>query len=380
MVIPIFPFYIDHFGATGRDLGILMAIFAVMQFLFSPFWGRQSDRFGRKPILMIGVVGNAISLLIFALAPNLTVLFLARALSGVLSSATMPTAMAFVSDSTTQENRSGGMGMMGAAMGMGMVIGPGIGGWFAEISLAMPFFVASGLSVVTLMLIWAILPESLAPEDRQRHESHNVLDQFKEMWQALFGPIGFLLFLAFLVSFGLTAFEGIFGLYTLHRYNFGPRDVGTVLTMMGLISALAQGLLTGRLSKKFGESMLIRASLLGSAIAFVAMISANSTIMVYLSVAFFVTSNAMLRPTVSSLTSLRAEGGQGVAMGLNSSFMSLGRIVGPIWAGSLLDVNLNYPYMSGAVVMLVGFVLTLFFLGDVKPKGTEMAPSEISSD
>ena len=172
MVIPIFPFYIDHFGATGRDLGILMAIFAVMQFLFAPFWGRQSDRFGRKPILMIGVVGNALSLLIFALAPNLTVLFLARALSGVLSSATMPTAMAFISDSTTEENRSGGMGMLGAAMGMGMVIGPGIGGWFAEISLAMPFFVASGLSVVTLVLIWLILPESLAPEDRQQHERH----------------------------------------------------------------------------------------------------------------------------------------------------------------------------------------------------------------
>ena len=144
--------------------------------------------------------------------------------------------------------------------------------------------------------------------------------------------------------------------------------------MMGLISALAQGLLTGRLSKKFGETWLIRASLLGSAVAFVVMIAANTTIMVYLSVAFFVISNAMLRPTVSSLTSLRAEGGQGVAMGLNNSFMSLGRIVGPIWAGSLLDINLDYPYMSGAVVMLIGFVLTLFYLGDSRPRA-KMTPS-----
>ena len=362
MIIPIMPFYVEHFGATGRDLGLLMAVFSMMQFIFAPIWGKQSDRYGRKPILMIGVFGNAISLLLFGLAPNLAMLFVARALAGILSSATLPTAMAYIGDSTSDEERSGGMGLMGAAMGLGMVIGPGIGGWFAEYSLSLPFFMAAVLSFFTLILIWAILPESLAEEERQNHGRHSFSQQMKEMWQALFGPIGFLLVLAFVVSFGLTAFEGVFGLYALHKFEYGPKDVGTILTMIGLLSAVAQGVFTGRLSKRFGETLLIRASLLGSAIGFVLMLMANNTLTIYLTVGFFIISNAMLRPTVSSLTSQRAEGGQGAAMGLNNAFMSLGRIVGPIWAGSLFDVNMGFPYLSGAVVMLMGFFMTLFWL------------------
>ena len=362
MIIPIMPFYVEHFGATGRDLGLLMAVFSMMQFIFAPIWGKQSDRYGRKPILMIGVFGNAISLLLFGLAPNLAMLFVARALAGILSSATLPTAMAYIGDSTSDEERSGGMGLMGAAMGLGMVIGPGIGGWFAEYSLSLPFFMAAVLSFFTLILIWAILPESLAEEERQNHGRHSFSQQMKEMWQALFGPIGFLLVLAFVVSFGLTAFEGVFGLYALHKFEYGPKDVGTILTMIGLLSAVAQGVFTGRLSKRFGETLLIRASLLGSAIGFVLMLMANNTLTIYLTVGFFIISNAMLRPTVSSLTSQRAEGGQGAAMGLNNAFMSLGLIVGPIWAGSLFDVNMGFPYLSGAVVMLMGFFMTLFWL------------------
>jgi DHA1 family multidrug resistance protein-like MFS transporter len=312
------------------------------------------------------------ALFLFGMANSLTMLFFARALAGILSSATLPTAMAYVGDSTTDEERSGGMGMMGAAMGLGMVIGPGIGGWFAERSLSLPFFMAAGLSVFTLILVWAVLPESLAPEERQNHGRHSFPQQMKEMWQALFGPIGFLLVLAFVVSFGLTAFEGVFGLYTLHKFDYGPKEVGTVLTMIGLLSAIAQGVFTGPASKRFGETALIRASLLGSAIGFVLMLLADNTLTIYLTVGFFIISNAMLRPTVSSLTSQRAEGGQGAAMGLNNAFMSLGRIVGPIWAGSLFDVNIGFPYLSGAVVMLIGFFMTLFWLHDPVPEPEEV--------
>jgi len=378
MIIPIMPFYVEHFGATGRDLGLLIAIYSMMQFIFAPIWGKQSDRFGRKPILLIGIFGNALSLLLFGLAPNLWMLFVARALSGILSSATLPTAMAYVGDSTSDEERSGGMGLMGAAMGLGMVIGPGIGGWFAEYSLSLPFFMAAGLSLFTLVLVWAVLPESLALEVRQNHGRYSFARQMQEMWQALFGPIGFLLVLAFVVSFGLTAFEGVFGLYALHKFEYGPKEVGTILTMIGLISAIAQGAFTGRLSKRFGETLLIRASLLGSAIGFVLMLLANSTLTIYLTVGFFVISNAMLRPTVSSLTSQRAEGGQGTAMGLNNAFMSLGRIVGPIWAGSLFDVNIGFPYLSGAIVMLIGFFMTLFWLHSPaqEPEGEAVTVSQ----
>ena len=131
MVIPILPFLIESLGASGRELGLLMATFALMQLIFSPVWGSLSDRIGRKPVLMIGVFGFGITMVLFGLSTELWMLFAARALSGILSSATLPTAMAYIGDSTSEEDRGGGMGVVGAAMGLGMVLGPGLGGLLA---------------------------------------------------------------------------------------------------------------------------------------------------------------------------------------------------------------------------------------------------------
>ena len=367
MIIPLIPFYIDDFGASGSELGLLMATFAAMQFFFAPIWGQLSDRRGRRGILMIGILGNAISQLFFGLSTELWMLFASRALAGILSAATLPTAMAYIGDSTSEEDRGGGMGMIGAAMGVGMVLGPGLGGWLATQSLSLPFFVAAGLSALTLLFVLLLLPESLPREARTQGGRAIRGPQFGEMWRALFGPIGFLLILAFLVSFGLANFEAVFGLYALERYEYGPARVGTVLTVIGLASALVQGGLTGPLTKRWGEAAIIRASLLGSAIGFVLMLQASTYVAVLLTVSFFIISNALLRPAVSALISQRATGGQGMAMGLNNSFMSLGRMVGPAWAGFIFDTNLSYPYFSGSLIMLAGFLLSLVWLKSAPP-------------
>jgi len=376
MVIPILPFYVDSFGASGRSLGMLMAVFATMQFLFSPIWGEFSDRYGRKPILMIGVLGNAVSQLLFGLSTQLWMLFAARALAGILSSATLPTAMAYIGDSTSDEERGGGMGLMGAAMGVGMVLGPGVGGWLAVRSLSMPFFAAAGLSVVALVFILLVLPESLPKTARQGQGGQLRGPQLGRMWQALFGPIGFLLLLALLMSFGLTNFEGIFGLFALERFGYGPQQVGTILMFIGLISVVAQGALTGPLTRRWGEATIITVSLLSSAVGFALMLLADTFPTVSLTVCFFVLSNALLRPVVASLTSKRATSGQGVAMGMNNSFMSLGRIIGPIWAGFIFDVNFNLPYISGAIIMLAGFVASMRWLvkKPAGPRDVDMSP------
>lgn len=374
MVIPIFPYYIKEFGAAGSELGLLMAIFAIMQFIFAPIWGQLSDRVGRKPLLLLGVTGNAISLLLFGLSSQLWMLFVARALGGILSSATMPTAMAFIGDSTSEENRGGGMGVMGAAMGVGMVIGPGLGGWLAVSSLSLPFFVAAGLSVVALVLIYLILPESLPADQRQISVKRVKGPQIGQLWQALLGPLGFLLFMAFLVSFALTNFEGIFGLYALESFGYGAQRVGTILMVVGLISALVQGGLTGPLTRRFGEAAVIKVSLFGSAIGFALMLTATTYVSVLATVGIFVLCNTMLRPAVSSLTSRRATTGQGVAMGLNNSFMSLGRIIGPIWAGAIFDVDIHYPYLTGAAIMAIGFVVAMIWLAQDGGVGRTAAP------
>jgi DHA1 family multidrug resistance protein-like MFS transporter len=193
------------------------------------------------------------------------------------------------------------------------------------------------------------------------------------MWNAMFGPIGFLLVLAFLVSFGLTNFESVFSLFAEHRHHYGPKEVGILLTMIGLVSAVAQGGLIGPLNKRFGEENVIKISLLLSAVGFVLMLLAFDDLTVYLTTGFFVLANAMIRPGVSSLTSKRAETGQGSAMGLNNSFMSLGRVAGPTLAGLLFDVNISFPYLLGSAVTLIGFILCLFLLTAVKPS-KEQAP------
>jgi len=360
MVMPIMPFYIDKMGATGSDLGWLVAVYSLMQLIFAPVWGSVSDRVGRKPVLMLGIVGYAVFLILFGLATRFWMLFLARSLAGILSSATYPSMMAFISDSTTPEERGGGMGKLGAAMGLGVILGPGLGGWLAGDSLALPFFIAAGLALITLALVGVFLPESLPPEARQQTAVRLVSPA--GLWQALRSPIGILLGMAFLVSFGLTSFEGIFGLYALQKFNYGPEQVGTIMVVVGLVSTAVQGALIGPLTKRWGEAFVIRLALLGSAIGFLVLLLATTYPTILLTTGFFVLTVALLRPAVASLTSQRATTGQGVALGLNNSFMSLGRIAGPLWAGYLFDVNYNLPYLSGSLIMLLGFFFSLIWV------------------
>ena len=360
IIIPIMPFYIESMGADATQLGMLMAVFSIMQFLFAPMWGSISDRIGRKPVLLLGALGNALTQLMMGFSTEYWMLFASRALAGVLSSATLPTAMAYISDSTDTKGRSGGMGIIGAAMGVGMVLGPGMGGWLAESALSTPFFLAAGLSMVSVLLIAIFLPESLSKEARAQHTGERLRGpQFNLMWRELWGPLGFLLFLAFLINFALANFEGIFGLYTAHRFDYGPGQVGSVMTVIGLASALVQGVATGPVTARFGEGKVIKVSLVASAVGFILMLLATNYITVLLTVGLFVTANAMLRPAIASVTSKQTEGGQGIAMGLNNAFQSLGRTAGPLWAGFMFDINISYPYLTAAAIMFAAFLYTL---------------------
>ncbi len=372
MVIPVIPFLVEEFGASGQELGMLMAIYALMQLIFSPVWGEISDRFGRRPVMLIGLFGNGLSMLLMGLANSLLVLFTARALAGLLASATLPTAYAYVSDSTSEEDRGGGMGIIGAAMGVGMVLGPGFSGILAENTLSLPFFGGAFLSLFAIAVVFFFLPESLPAEERKATTKIDFKQQFNQMWQGLRGPLGFLFFLAFLISFGMTNFEGIFGLYMANRFEYGPGQVGMILTMVGLVSAAVQGLLTGYATRRWGEENVIRYSFFASAVGFVLMLTAYNLPTILITVAFFVFSNAMIRPGVASLISKRAVMGQGIAMGLNNSFMSLGRVMGPLLAGFVFDIDMRLPYLIGGLATLIGFILCFFLLKHDQPATEEV--------
>ncbi len=258
IILPILPFYIEKLGASGLDMGLLTASSAFTQLIFAPIWGSLSDRVGRKPVLLVGILGYGLTMLLFGLATQLWMLFLARALNGMLSSATMPTSMAFISDRSTAKERGGKMGQLGAAMGVGMIVGPGLGGALAVSSLALPFFVASSLCLASLLMVWLFLPESLAPEDRRRAEQKQSKWELAPFRQAVKGPLGALMLLIFVVSFGMTGFQGILGLYALDKFGFGTTQLGAIWMVLGALMILSQGVLGGVLTGRFGEVRVIR--------------------------------------------------------------------------------------------------------------------------
>lgn len=365
IIMPIFPFYIESMGAGGTELGLLAASYAVMRLIFGPIWGGISDRVGRKPILLIGILGYVVTMIWFGLATQLWMLFAARILAGILSSATAPTTMAYISDSTSEEERSGGMGLLGMAGGGGTIFGPVMGGFLAEKSLAFPFFVAAGMALLSLILAIIFLPESHLTQG-ESVEQEAIVD-LRAWWRALRSPVDLLFALTFVSTCGLMIFANTFGLYGLQRFNYGTEDVGIVMMVLGLVSALAQGLLAGPASQKWGDERVIKGGLLITAVGFYLMVLANTFVLVLLSTAFFALAVSIQSPALLSLTSRRSTAPQGITMGLSNSFVSLGRIVGPILGGITLDINLNLPYLSGAAIMLLAFVISLAWINPPKP-------------
>jgi DHA1 family multidrug resistance protein-like MFS transporter len=367
IIIPILPFYIESMNAGGSELGLLIASYAVMRLICGPLWGSLSDKTGRKPILLIGILGYAITMVWFGLATRLWMLFAARILSGILSSATAPTTMAYISDSTPENERSSGMGLLGAAGGIGTIIGPAFGGFLAGKSYAPPFFIAAGLSLLSLVLAWLFLPESLPKSSRASNADPSGKLSLRVAMQAMRSSIGNLLLLTFVSTCGLMIFANVFGLYSLQRFSFGPQQVGVMMMVLGLVSAVAQGSLAGPLTKRWGDGKVIQISLLATALAFGLMLLANSYLSILLAIAFFGLAIALQIPTLTSLTSKRARLPQGTAMGLSQAFVSLGRIIGPLLGGFIFDINLLLPYLSGSVIMAAGFVVSLFTLREHSP-------------
>lgn len=375
LVIPILPFYIEEMGAGGSELGLLVASYAVMRLICGPIWGSASDRAGRKPILMIGVLGYGVTMVLFGLSTQLWHLFAARILSGVLSSATAPTTMAYIGDSTSEEDRGAGMGTLGAAAGLGIIFGPAAGGLLAKESLTLPFFLAGGVSFLALLLIGLLLPESLPEGERAAAgDGHEKID-LRLLWRGLSGPLGRLFILAFLMTGGVMIFYGIFGLYALDRFRYGPDQVGVVFMVLGFVSIIGQGGLAGPLTKRYGEAAVLKFGFPASAAALLLIMLADRYWEVLLTVGLFGLVTAVLAPAVTALTSRLAVQSQGVTMGLSNSFISLGRIAGPLLGGPAYDLDFRLPFMGGAAVMIIGFLASLRSLASNKP---EQRPDPLS--
>ncbi len=361
LILPLLPYYAKTFNANQTTTGILIASYAVMQLIGAPILGRLSDRFGRRPVLLLSVFGTFLGFLLLGFANALWMLFVSRILDG-LTGGNLSVAQAYISDVTDEKNRSKGLGMIGAAFGLGFIIGPVTGGLLSQWGYAVPAFAAATISFLNLILIYAWLPESLTEEKRSQMTEKRPAITLNALLVAFQRPFtGSILITRFFFGLAFAIFQTIFSLYALAKFNLTARDTGFVLTYVGVLSVIVQGFLVGRLTNRFREDLLITASVVLMGISLLGWALAPSLLWLYIIMTPTALSGGLLNTLLSStLTKAVAPQEIGGILGLSASVESSTRIIAPILGGVLLQqIGTWAPGVFGAVVM-VGVSIYVF--------------------
>jgi len=360
LVIPILPKYMAELGITGSTVGLLVAAFSLTQLLFSPLAGRLADSFGRKRMIVIGMIVFAFSEGLFGLANDPVLLFVSRMLGGISAALIMPAVMAYAADVTTKEERAAGMGYINAAITTGFIIGPGIGGYIAEFGIRVPFYTAGVAGIIAAAITFFILPESLPTQEAGSQSSvkerRSLLSQLRYSYRE---PYFISLIIVFVMSFGLANFETVFGLFVDHKFGFTPKDIAFIITFGSIAGAVVQVTAFSWILNRFGEKRVISVCLLFAGVFILMTLFVHKYWLIFAVTFIIFLSIDILRPAISTQMSMLAKDQQGYVAGLNSAFTSLGNIAGPALAGFLFDVDINYPYALACVVLLISFGLSL---------------------
>ena len=355
MVVPLLPLYAQSHGANGTQVALLFASYSMMQFVFAPLWGRLSDRVGRRPVLLVSILGNALALVAYGFAPSYAWLLAARMGAGMCA-ANISVANAYVADVTTPENRAKGMGLVGAAFGIGFVVGPFLGGELSQFGLAVPAWVAAGLSLCNGLGAVGWLPESLPPERRRKPGGVSVWRERLGVWGASPNTRA-ILALVFMQVLGFSMLELALVLFAKVRLGFDARHSGRIFAFVGVVMVVVQGGLISRLARRFGERALVLAGLFILSVAFAAIpFTPTNAWLVLCAIMIGVgVGQGLVTPSLSSLLSRATPATQqGAALGLSQSLSSLARVVGPQLAGVVYDWGSeNWPFWLGAGVLSV---------------------------
>lgn len=380
IIIPLMPQYAESYGAQPFTYGLLAASYSLMQFLFVPVWGRLSDRIGRRPVLLISIAGSCVSFALLGLAHSLTALFVARILSG-FSAANLSVAQAYVADVTTPEERAKGMGMVGAAFGLGFVVGPFVGGELSPIAVHLPlglsirqgtapFFLASLLSLLNWIFAWFRLPESFRPSGDTAASRVRPARTFRgltrgflrldRLWEAVHRPqTGPLFVISFLVTLAFSMMEQTLILFGERRLDMTPVEAGRFMGYIGVLMVLVQGVLVGRLARRFGEERLLLWGTLLMVPGLILIAPVRNYAQLTVVMIPLALGSGLGHPSLNSLLSRRTRADeQGGVLGINQSLSSLARVIGPPLGGFVFQsLGIGSPYLVGGGIMLLAVLL-----------------------
>ena len=372
IVIPVLPLYAERFHATPIEIGWLTGIYSGMQIIFTPILGKLSDRFGRRPVLIVSIAGTAVGFVLMGMAHALPLLFVARILSGI-TGGNISIPQAYIADATAPEQRTRAMGMLGAAFGLGFTFGPMIGGLMSRISYSAPFFLAAGLAVANALLVYFILPESLSHEHRAKpHEDASIAEVFRHGRGWMFALVVATYF--FLIA-GFAIMTTLFALFTEKRFGYDAHANGYLFGFVGVLAVIIQGGLIGRLIKIFGEVTLTRVGMLFTTASLALLPFSSNLTLLLLVCAGLSLGTGFASPPLSGLASQMIDRSwQGRALGVMQSAGSLGRLLGPLLGGWFLMFDLPKPISHYGrtpffVAALICFVGVIFAFCVKKPAG-----------
>ena len=362
LILPVEPFIKNEYHFTAFDMGVMSSLFAFVQFIASPIVGRISDKVGRKPMLVWGLLIFAIAEFVFALAQQLWLFDLSRAVDGLSAAMFVPTSMALAADITSEKDRAKVIGWLSAAFSGGLILGPGLGGMLAHVNYKFPFWVAGILGLISTVVAWRFLPhdeDELFKSETKNPENELLTGGWSQLKQIM-TPILITLFgMIFVASFGLAGFESIYSLYVNEVHNFDLNAIVLVLTLNGIISLILQVFFFDRLVRWLGEVRLMRYSFFLSLVGTIMVIYDHNHWHIIIATLFVFEGFDMLRPTITTLFTKMSKTNQGLLNGVNMSLTSVGNIIGPLISGYLLDVNYQYPYWFVSIFLIISWVITL---------------------
>ena len=361
LIFPVMPFIKNEYHFSAFDMGVMSSLFAFVQFVASPIVGRISDKAGRKPMLVWGLLVFSLAEFVFALASQLWLFDLSRAVDGLSAAMFVPTSMALAADLTSVKDRAKVIGWLSAAFSGGLILGPGLGGILANINYKFPFWVAGILGLVSTVVALVMLPRD--DDERFKSSTNNPENELLQGgWsqvKQLLTPLMVTLFvMIFVMTFGLAGFESIYSLYVNEVHNFDLQAIALVLTLNGIISLVLQVFLFDRMVQWWGEVRLIRYCFFASAAGTVFVIYDHSHWQLIVATLVVFEAFDMLRPAITTLLTKLGSDNQGLLNGVNMSLTSVGNIIGPLISGALLDVNYQYPYWIVIAFLLVSFAIT----------------------